>query len=290
MPQVSCPHCGQAHNLTDPQWLEYQGLQIPCTRCGRPFPVGGAPPPPVMRPSYAPAGAYPHAGGYADVALKPNRAAVWAVVFGALSFVLSFLAGIPAVVLGIIGMRKASADRATGGQGMAIVGLILGIVGSFLGCAFLSLFMSILLPSLSRAREEATRVKCAASMRQIGQGLFTYSSDNGGRLPPSLDVAVKGGYLTAPVPGCPVHGAASSGAVRGTVTPAGYVYVGQGINLWKVNNAASLVVLYEQPAHRGGINVLYADGHVEYYARDQAPLLVADLQKGVNPPSITGGK
>jgi prepilin-type processing-associated H-X9-DG protein len=286
MPQAACPQCGQAHNLTDPQWLEYQGLQIPCTRCGRQFPVGGAPPP-VSRPmSYAPAGGYPHAG----VALKPNRAAVWALVFGVLSFGLSFLAGIPAVVLGIVGMKKASADRATGGQGMALAGLALGIVGSFLGCAFLSLIMSILLPSLSRAREEASRVKCSASMRQIGMGLIMYSSANKGQLPDSLDALAKAGYVTPGLPVCPVHAAkAGGGAGAVQASPPGYVYLGKGMYLHKLK-AASVVVLYEQPAHLGGINVLYADGHVEYFAADRTPMLVADLQKGVNPPTVTGGK
>jgi prepilin-type processing-associated H-X9-DG protein len=287
MPQVSCPHCGQAHNFGDAQWLEYQGLPLACTRCGRQFTVGGAPAPPrppAMPPvSYEPVGGYPHPGD----ALKPNRAAVWALILGVLSFVLSFLAGIPAVVLGIIGMKRASADRATGGQGMAILGLVLGIVGSFLGCAFLSVMISILLPSLSRAREEAMRVNCAASMRQIGMGLIVYQNANKGRLPDSLDALAKGGFVSPGLPVCPVHAARSGGGAGAVQTsPPGYVYLGKGMYFHKVR--ASTVVLYEQPAHLGGINVLYVDGHVEYFPADKAPALLADLQNGVNPPTVSG--
>jgi prepilin-type processing-associated H-X9-DG protein len=242
---------------------------------------------------YAPPGGYSPAGAYTDTTgpLKPNRAAVWALVFGALSFVLSFLAGIPAVVLGIVGMKRASADRATGGHGMALVGLVLGIVGSFVGCAIFSVIISVTLPALSRAREVARRDVCAANMRQIGTGLFAYSSANKGQLPDSLDALVKGGYVSPGVLVCPAHAAKSGGGAGvGQGSPAGYVYLGKGVYLHKVKAAASVVVLYEQPAHLGGINVLYADGHVEQFAADKTPLLLADLQKGVNPPTVTGGK
>ena len=289
MPQVSCPQCGQAQDLTGQQWLEYQGLQIPCPRCGGRFVVGGAGS--VARPMpYAPAGGYPPPGPYADFGPpKPNRAAFWALVFGALSFFLSFLAGIPAVVLGIIGMKRASADRSTGGQGMALTGLVLGIIGSFLGCGFISLMTSILLPSLNRAREQANAVKCAGSMRQIGMALHVYAEKNKGRFPDSVDALVKQGYLKAPVQGCPTHGPAGGGGggAGQTVTPPGYVYIGKGL---KDSSEASVVLLYEEPAHNGGMNVLYSDGQVEYFGRDTAARLLADLQAGRNPPNMTGGK
>jgi prepilin-type N-terminal cleavage/methylation domain-containing protein len=42
----------------------------------------------------------------------------------------------------------------------------------------IALLISILLPSLNRARETANRVKCASNLRQIGQGLLLYSNEN----------------------------------------------------------------------------------------------------------------
>ncbi len=42
----------------------------------------------------------------------------------------------------------------------------------------IALLISILLPSLNRARETANRVKCASNMRQIGQALLLYSNEN----------------------------------------------------------------------------------------------------------------
>jgi len=42
----------------------------------------------------------------------------------------------------------------------------------------IALLISILLPSLSRAREQANRIKCASNLRQIGQAIQLYGSDN----------------------------------------------------------------------------------------------------------------
>jgi prepilin-type N-terminal cleavage/methylation domain-containing protein/prepilin-type processing-associated H-X9-DG protein len=49
--------------------------------------------------------------------------------------------------------------------------------------AIISLLIGILLPALSRARESASSLKCAANLRQIGQLVFMYSGANHGSLP-----------------------------------------------------------------------------------------------------------
>jgi prepilin-type N-terminal cleavage/methylation domain-containing protein/prepilin-type processing-associated H-X9-DG protein len=47
----------------------------------------------------------------------------------------------------------------------------------------IALLISILLPSLNRAREQANRVKCASNLRQIGQSIQMYANENKGNFP-----------------------------------------------------------------------------------------------------------
>jgi len=47
----------------------------------------------------------------------------------------------------------------------------------------IALLISILLPSLSRARETANRAKCLSNLKQIGQGMMLYANENNGNYP-----------------------------------------------------------------------------------------------------------
>jgi len=46
-----------------------------------------------------------------------------------------------------------------------------------------AMMLSILLPSLNRARETANRVKCASNLRQTGQAMLLYAAENKGAFP-----------------------------------------------------------------------------------------------------------
>jgi len=47
----------------------------------------------------------------------------------------------------------------------------------------IALLISILLPSLNRAREQANRVKCASNLSQIGKAIIMYQTENKGSYP-----------------------------------------------------------------------------------------------------------
>jgi len=76
--------------------------------------------------------------------------------------------------------------------------------------AIIALLISILLPSLSRARELAKRAVCASNLRGIGQGNHIYSNDNSESFPQHY-------FLAATVPVIPDTGIQYVGSL-GTTT------------------------------------------------------------------------
>jgi prepilin-type N-terminal cleavage/methylation domain-containing protein/prepilin-type processing-associated H-X9-DG protein len=47
----------------------------------------------------------------------------------------------------------------------------------------IALLIGILMPALSRAREQSNRVKCLSNLRSLGQGMYLYANDYRDRLP-----------------------------------------------------------------------------------------------------------
>jgi prepilin-type processing-associated H-X9-DG protein len=133
-------------------------------------------------------------------------------------------------------------------------GIYYGQVGSanaaLVGVAVAALAVSILLPSLSRARQLAKRAVSAANLRGIGQGCHIYANDHQNKFPDSLDELVDGGMIPRETLNSPRdHEGAES-----------YVYISGQTASSDVRN----ILAYERIFDDEGTNALHVDGHVEW--------------------------
>jgi prepilin-type processing-associated H-X9-DG protein len=109
-----------------------------------------------------------------------SKAAVAAFVLGIASPLLSVVAALPALYVGWWAVRAInSSDGRLYGRGLAIAGLVLGIVATFatiLGCVAL-----MLLP----AQEKNYLAGCTNNLRLLGQAVNRYGDHHNGQLPPA---------------------------------------------------------------------------------------------------------
>lgn len=138
----------------------------------------------------------------------------------------------------------------------------------------------------SNARSKQEMYNCAASLREVGQRLWTYPSDNRGNLPETPELL----YPSGSVPVCPT-GQRSGQSVGGK--PAGsYLFmIPSQKKIAAIRQSVETVAAYEPLSyHGGGMHVLYYDGHVQWLKKDRATALIAELEAGHNPPNVVSEK
>ena len=79
-------------------------------------------------------------GGGIDVLVPPNASALWAYYLGIGSFAC-FLTSVPAVVMGILGIRYANRHPGARGKIHAWVGILAGLFGICLWAAMIATFV-----------------------------------------------------------------------------------------------------------------------------------------------------
>ena len=185
--------------------------------------------------------------------------AIASLVLGILSVTcLSILAGIPALILGIVALNKVGKSAGTlTGKGFGIAGIVMGGV-SFL---LLPITAAMVLPAVMSARGAAQQSACMSNVRQCTLACVMYAQEHDGTLPKNWDEVQQylGGNAatTARVLHC--HAEAD--------TAPSYEMVQPGKRIVDLGAVQSAIIVRElKPNHRGKRVVGYADGHVALQA------------------------
>lgn len=128
-----------------------QGESGPGGPGGSQAPGGYQPAPGYQQaPGYQAAGGYQEPGGYPGQPMpgKTNGMAISSLVCGVAQFLLwffilvpGFVAAVLALIFGVVGLGQIK-RRGEGGRGMAIAGIVLGVLGVLSGIAWIIIFLA----------------------------------------------------------------------------------------------------------------------------------------------------
>src|SRR5262249_51924381 len=101
----------------------------------------------------------------------------WSLGLGISSFLCLFFTGIPAVILGILALGEIGRSRGrTGGNGLAVGGIVTGVLGSLLTLAvgLVALPLFLLVPAVEKVRAAAERTQSINNLKQMALAMHSY--------------------------------------------------------------------------------------------------------------------
>lgn len=154
-------------------------------------------PPPQPPPLSATSAVFATPSGYPAAAAPQGTSglAIASLICGILVFLTLGLAGIPAVIMGHLGLSKIKkSGGALKGRGMAIAGLIMGYLG--FGLTFIAVLASLAVPAFTMVQHQGNQMKVMNNAKQLVLGMKQYAVDHNGTYPPTLDTLFEERILT----------------------------------------------------------------------------------------------
>jgi len=125
-------------------------------------------------------------------ASPPTPVSTWAIaslVLGILSIsCLWILGALPAIILGVIALRKTgSFSEKSAGRNLAIAGITTGGIGTLAGLIPVAIALSIVIPAVSTTRHQAEKAHQSMEIRRILLACHLYAHRHEGRFPGKLE-------------------------------------------------------------------------------------------------------
>jgi prepilin-type processing-associated H-X9-DG protein len=165
---------------------------------------------------------------------------------------------VAAIVFGLVGLRKAKSPR-RGGRAAARFGTIAGVLG------FPVVFVGISAAQLVQGY--VYKIQCASQLKEIGNAILMYCNENRGNYPPDFGALIKSEPINPEVFICPGDGAwVPTGLTKDQTAlwvnqNSSYLYLGDGLT--SDSDPAFIVAYDKDGTYHHGVNVLYADGHID---------------------------
>lgn len=166
--------------------------------------------------------------------------------------------------------------------------VLLWTVGVIAGFVLLTMFM---LPQLGPHPERANRIKCLSNLRQIGHSIALYRQDYQ-VWPQTLAQILIGGDLNPEMFTCPsssaerAPGTTPQEAARSLTNPkhCSYIYFPPPADAGDMDAETVLAMERMENHESQGMNILFGDGHTEWFDAKSAQFILSELKAGHNPP------
>ncbi len=172
------------------------------------------------------------------------------------------IGAILAIIFGVKAKNRIRIDPSLSGEGLALAGIILGIIH----LALIPIMLAMLMPALTRAREQARRASCMNNLKQVGLACHMFAQDHSGKFPENPDNLFPEYLTSSNVLFCPSSSITIPKKITKDNATLCYEYVS---GLTEEYDPGCLVMYDRIENHLEGRNIFFLDGHVQWTRKEK---------------------